>query len=309
MFSKKINSVKMLTALADYRLVSAEQLSVHFGLKKYSVWKHLRKLEETHMAKVFRKETGRSKGRPEAMWCLTKAGIEVLRENEILSTDLDNKYILAENLVFFEHQILQNWFRLHLVHANLQNTVLFEGIPTNSSLYWKDNVYSNLYYEFKPFKTCDGKEISFFPDVVMRCYDKHTGRSLLFFIEIDRGTESLISPDRKLGNDIAGKIINYLHYWDKGLYKQYEQVWKCSFNGFRLLFVANSVQRCNGICRLVSELGNASNFVWLTHIKELFISGIGGHIWHSGGLLTDNCHSILGEMAFEIPIPDIKYHA
>ena len=71
--------------------------------------------------------------------------------------DKNNKFVLAENLEFIQHQILQNWFRLHLVYANQKNTVIFENIPTNSSLYWEGNNYTNLYYRYESIKTTSGK--------------------------------------------------------------------------------------------------------------------------------------------------------
>ena len=93
--------------------------------------------------------------------------------------------MLADNLEAVEHQILQNWFRLHLVNANRQNKVTFEDIPCNSSLYWQDNDYKGLYYDNQPFTTESGNEIKFFPDIVFKDYAKADNKSLLFFVEID----------------------------------------------------------------------------------------------------------------------------
>ena len=307
---KKADAIKILTALADYRLMSAAQLAIYFEINKEAIWKHFRKLCSASLIKEFHTETGRSRGRPESMYSLTDRGIEVLRKKEILNLDKNNKFVLAENLEFIQHQILQNWFRLHLVYANRKNTVFFENIPTNSSLYWEGNNYTNLYYRYESItSTSDGKEIRFLPDVIFRCYDKMSGRILLFFVEIDRGTESLMNPDRKHQGDIAGKIINYLYCWNSNSYKKYEQVWNCKFNGFRLLFVTNSTERCANLCRLVSDLGSSSNFAWITEVGALFNSGVGGHIWNPGGRRGESLESILGKLAFDCPIPEIKYQA
>lgn len=307
---KKADAIKILTTLADYRLMSAAQLAIYFEINKEAIWKHFRKLCSNHLIKEFHTETGRSRGRPESMYSLTDQGVELLRKNEILSLDKNNNFVLAENLEFIQHQILQNWFRLHLVYANRKNRVFFENIPTNSSLYWEGNNYTKLYYRYESItSSADGKESNFLPDVIFRCYDKMSGRSLLFFVEIDRGTETLMNPDRKHQGDITGKIINYLHCWNDNSYKQYEQVWNCKFNGFRLLFVTNSTERCATLCRLVSDLGSSSNFVWVTDIGALFKFGAGGHIWYPGGRRETPLDSILGKKAFDCPIPEIKYNA
>ena len=310
MSSKKADAIKILTALADYRLLSATQLSIYFGISKEAVWKHVRKLLSASLIKLFRKEIGRSRGRPESMYSLTNKGIEVLRKNEILNLDKNNKFVLADNLEFIQHQIFQNWFRLHLVNANHEGKIFFEDIPTNSSLYWKGSNHTSLYYRYELItSTSDDKEIRFFPDIIFKCFEKTSGRNLLFFVEIDRGTENSMNPDRKHQGDIAGKIINYMRCWNCNSYKQYEQIWKCKFNGFRLLFVANSTERCANLCRLVSEFDSYSDFVWIADAGALFKSGIGGHIWYPGGRREAPLDSILGKFAFEFPIPEIKYHA
>ena len=116
----------MLSVIADYRLMSATQLSIYFGITKQAVWKNIRKLSSCCLIKEIQKEFGRSRGRPEAMYGLTELGVQDLRNKGILNQDPDNKLVLADNLEAVEHQILQNWFRLHLVEANRQNKVLFE---------------------------------------------------------------------------------------------------------------------------------------------------------------------------------------
>jgi hypothetical protein len=215
---------------------------------------------------------------------------------------------MADNLPHLEHQIMQNWFRLHLVNANRQNKVLFEDIPTNSSLYWQGSNYKNLYYDCQPFTTAKGKKIKVIPDIVTRSFDRKSGKSLLFFVEIDRGTENLMSPDRKYQHDISGKIINYMYYWAGDVYKRYEQVWKCEFNGFRVLFVANNTKNCARLCDIISNLGDRTNFVWVTDIESLFRFGVGGQIWYPGGQRDISTESILGSLAFDRPIADIKYN-
>ena len=118
-----------------------------------------------------------------------------------------------------------------------------------------------------------------------------------------------MKPDRQSQGDISGKIVNYMYYWDSNTYKQYEQVWNCKFDGFRVLFVANNVKNGARLCRLVGNFGNYSNFVWVTDMSALFDLGVGGHIWYPGGQRGSYHESILGSLAFECPIADIKYHA
>ena len=143
----------------------------------------------------------------------------------------------------------------------------------------------------------------------MRSFDKTSDKSLLFFVEIDRGTENLMNPDRNCHGDISGKIINYMYYWASDAYKQYEQVWNCKFHGFRVLFVANNTKNCARLCRVVSNFGDHNDFVWVTDIEALFNSGIGGYIWYPGGQRSSQPDSIVGKLAFDCSFPKIKYNA
>lgn len=311
MAGKRTNITKILTAIADYRLMSATQLSIYFGITKQAVWKNIRKLISSGSIKELQKEIGRSRGRPESMYSLTELGANDLRNKGILGhdNDEDNKFLMADNLPHIEHQILQNWFRLHLVYANRQNKVKFEDIPTNSSLYWRGNNHRKLHYHYPPFTTLSSKQIDFLPDVVFRTLEKTTGKSLLFFVEIDRGTENLMSPDRKSQGYISDKITNYMYYKAYRVYKHYEQVWDCKFEGFRLLFVANNSKRCARLCEVIGSFEQYNRFIWATDLEKLFDSGIGGYIWYPGGQMIVPADSILGRLAFDCPFPKIKYYS
>jgi len=308
MARRKTKPIDMLSVIADYRLMSATQLSIFFGITKQAVWKSVRKLSSCCLIKESQKEFGCSRGRPEVLYGLTELGVQELRNKGILNQDPHNKMVFADNLQAVEHQILQNWFRLHLVEANRQNKVLFEEIPTNSSLYWKNNAHKKLYYDCQSFKTPKGKEITLIPDLVMRTVDRGSGKSLLFFVEIDRGTENLKGPDPTYQGDITGKIINYMYNWGGEIYKLYEQVWKCKFNGFRVLFMANTPKNSTRLCDVVSPLGDRCNFVWITDIEAMFDTGIAGPIWYAGGVRSSYRESILDSLAFDSPISGIKYN-
>ena len=308
MASSRVSKLNILMVLADYRLMSAEQLAIYFQVSKAAIWKHIRKMIKEGVIKMFRKELGQSRGRPEEMYSLTEDGVNALRENNILCVDIDNRAILADNLEAEKHQIMQNWFRLHLVHADRCGKIILEDIPSNSSIYWVENKYSRKYLPIS-FTSPDEKDISFIPDLVFRSYDADSDKSLLYFVEIDRGTEPQWSPSKDNAGHITGKILNYLYYWDIEEYKQYEDVWGCYFNGFRLLFVTNNTKRCAGICETVSRLGSYSGAVWVTDINAVFQYGIAGDIWYPGGDTNCNLTSFFGKYGFECPIPGVKFNS
>src|SRR5690606_32043435 len=95
------------------------------------------------------------------------------------------------------------------------------------------------------------------------------------------------------GSDVRQKIINYREYFRTGRYKRYEALWACQFNGFRLLFVADTPSRCAALCRVVCQEPH-SEFIWLTAHERIATQGLAAPIWFRGGRLDQPPRSILG---------------
>lgn len=117
-------------------------------------------------------------------------------------------------------------------------------------------------------------------------------KSLLFFLEVDMGTESLTTRSSKT-NNISTKIKNYRAYFQYEKYRRYQKKWNTLFNGFRLLFLTNSQERAKMICKQVGS-DRSNNFVWATDKIELFEKGLGGKIWVRGCNLHTHKESIIG---------------
>ena len=129
--------------------------------------------------------------------------------------------------------------------------------------------------------------------------------SLLFFVEVDMGTEA-ISSSKNPSRAFRQKILNYQDYFHSKGYKQYEDYWKREFSGFRLLIITNNQAHLNGLCRLVIETP-PSDFIWLTDEDSLHSHGISDKIWIRGGRTDSPLESILGpSMACSTPILPIK---
>ena len=143
--------------------------------------------------------------------------------------------------------------------------------------------------------------VKFTPDAVFGTCDSVESRTCLFFLEVDCGTETIASPRRDL-TDIRQKVINYQWYFQSLGYKRYEEVFQCRLQGFRLLFLTNSLGRLTALCRLTQEI-QPSNFVWLTECRHLFPDGVSARIWAKGGDLQGPGQSILGSLCCQAPLP------
>lgn len=95
-------------------------------------------------------------------------------------------------------------------------------------------------------------------------------RSALYFLEIDRGTETL--SDREKGF-LKAVWFYYCSYVGE-TYQRYAEVFQCeSFPSFRVLFVVPSEERIENMRRAVSALNmKESRFVWLAP-REMIRTG------------------------------------
>jgi hypothetical protein len=144
---------------------------------------------------------------------------------------------------------------------------------------------------------------SMIPDGVFIITDKESEKSLLFFLEVDMGTETLVNSKGE-PTDVRQKIINYQTLFGTGKYKRYEKIFNVSLNGFRLLFLSNTPARLRALCRLVREMP-PTDFIWLADQYQMFSNGLSAEIWVRGGKDNEKLQSILGhKLASKITVTD-----
>ena len=171
----------------------------------------------------------------------------------------------------------------------------------NSPFLPKDQNDRILITDYSPVPGANIQGIKFTPDAVFIISDSVEGKTCLFFLEVDCGTETIASPKRDK-SDIQQKIVNYQWYFQSQAYKRYEQVFKCQLRGFRLLFLTSTRGRLVALSELTQQI-RPSNFVWLTECSRLFPDGISAEIWTKGGDLHGPPRSILGSLCCQAPLP------
>ena len=146
---------------------------------------------------------GRS-GRLEYISFLTEKGLKLIREKEILSAHA--KYITDKTAesIFIDHDLLVNWFFIHLLQIERENQCLFtKNLTISSHNLNQGNAENPLIMErFSSDKTSEN--YSMIPDGVFIITDKETEKTLLFFLEVDMGTETLVNT-KLTPNDVACK--------------------------------------------------------------------------------------------------------
>jgi len=305
-FKLNKNDIRLLHALAEYRILTVSQVTAIQQRGRQVIRRRLKRLREAGFVDSTSQGFGRGMGRPERLISLAHGGIKLLRSHRESLKNVPDTSINAERLPFLDHQLLTNWFRIHLGHMEHSISQLSVRFLAPTSPFLKrDHKDRPLIFERIPGEGNSGEPVGFTPDGVFSTKHRETQKTLLFFLEVDMGTETIASPKRD-PRDIRQKILNYQKYFRSGRYKRYEKVWDCELNGFRLLFLTNTDSRLLALCRLVREMP-PSDFVWITSLNKMFSDGLSAEIWFRGGGQENPLESILGrEMACRVPVLPLK---
>jgi hypothetical protein len=104
---------------------------------------------------------------------------------------------------------------------------------------------------------------------------RRNGKSALFFIENDSGTEIIKSTSFN-NEDLENKIIRYIELFEENKVAYYNQFFSQQFNRFRVLFITNDINRLLSISTLLTDPKH--HFIWLTTLPEFNKNPL-GNIW------------------------------
>jgi len=284
---------ELLTSIAEHRLLSVSQLTILHQRNADGLRRRLRFLREHGLVEIASRGFGGGQGRPENVVSLREAGVDLLKAKGVIDAAVPCDRATAEKISCLEHELLVNDFRVQL--AQMQRIVPALGIqflsPTSAML---PRSSGDKPLSREKIRTNDGRGdwIEFIPDGVFTTTHEELRKTLLFFLEVDMGTEPL-ARKRRSAQDIRQKIINYQICFQSRRYKRYEKILRCQMRGFRLLFLANHPTRLATLCRLVREM-SPSDFIWLTDREHVMSGGIWAPIWAHGGRDAEPLESILG---------------
>ena len=295
----KQKDLEILKIIAEYRILTTHQIAILSDRNKQSLRRKLTLLEKHSFLLTQFHELGRRQGRPERLFSLSEQGIDMLKSRGFLAEKTPREKVLAESISSVDHQLMINWFRIHIGYLRkLLNRIQVQFLSDNSPFLPETESGHSFVTDF----AADGaSRRTFTPDGVFIITDTAENENLLFFLEVDCGSEPLASPERHI-KDVRQKIVNYSSYFDNLGYKRYEEFWNCRLNGFRLLFLTNTLSRLNNLCRLVREMP-PSEFIWLAQSQAMFKEGVSGNIWVRGGNVESSHQSILGSLCCQASLP------
>jgi hypothetical protein len=295
---------ELIELISKFNLLTVSQLAALSQRSRQVIRRRIRFLSNQGLILTRERSYGSRRGRPEDLIYLTKSGWTFLFENDrsrVEALPVDKSL----DSIFIEHELLVNWVLIHLIQIERNVPQLAVNYVTQHSNLMDHPNQNNVQIQIRVMnEKSDQEPYEFVPDGIFTIANQELKKTLLFFLEVDMGTETIISPKRD-HKDLRQKIINYQALFHTGRYKHFEKKFRAQLNGFRLLFIANTPARFKALCRLVREMP-PTDFVWLADQESMFSKGLSATIWARGGRHNNPPKSILGRnLASEITVMDI----
>jgi len=290
--------LELLKSIAEYRVLLTAQVALLNGTRQRAAEKATQMLRDRGYLTFSHYELEGNRGRPRGVCSLTDRGAELLKKGGLVDVEIANHRMTGEEIVHVSHELLINWLRIHLLQIDnhipdlqtefISATTPFQPLNADGRPMIADRV------------SCNDADDGFIPDGVFSIANEKQNKRLLFFLEVDRSTESIISVQNPV--NISQKIRSYRSYSQTKGYKRYEKMWMEDLDGFRVLFLTNTPQRKDSISGFL-KTNSSLNFVWITDKEQMFRHGVSARIWESGGTSSPR-NSILGStLAQELPLP------
>jgi Replication-relaxation len=245
---------ELIVFIGKFKLLTVSQLSALTQRSRQVLRRRIRFLVSQGLLLARERSYGNKQGRPEDLIFLDERDWELLH--------VKNDHLLKKGLpvdksldsIFIEHDLLLNWFLVHLIQVEREIPQLSVNFTTQNLAIIRNCKGAKAQIQKGGSKATSDNDFSeFIPDGVFTITNADLKKELLFFLEVDMGTETVASPKRDF-KDIRQKITNYQALFRTGQYKQYAKTFNSRLNGFRLLFLTNTHTRLKALCRLTHDL-------------------------------------------------------
>ena len=191
-FRLREDDCRTLECMAEHRILTVTQLAAILQKSKQIIRRRINDLEKEGLVEVTGREFGRGRGRPENSLGLTEPGVDILKHRGLLVQDVPYEDVCADCLSCANHQLLLNWFRIHLNQVEKAlSRVSVKAFAHNSPFLPKDQNGRILIADYSPVPGAGMQGVKFIPDAVFGISDSVPERTCLFFLEVDRGTETI----------------------------------------------------------------------------------------------------------------------
>jgi hypothetical protein len=282
---------ELLLTIAQHRVLTATQLAIRCERNGPATRHRLRILHEQGLIEATSSRLGRGSGRPEKLVSLSANGVTCLKALGLIDADIASEQFTVRGLKHPDHDevVSEVWTQLTLLARHFSGFETLDLAPPRV----RTNQTAPAGGQPSDPKPISGQP-DLVPDGVFAIRHQGIGKTLLFFLEVDMGTQPLIGG-RGPNRDVRSKILRHQAWFCGGEYRCFSTSDRL-FTGFRVLFVAGGASRVASLCQLIRQTP-PSNFVWATDDPRMRREGLWGRIWTAGGDLSRAPESILGSLA------------
>ena len=244
-------------SLLTYRYLTTALITLRFFSNRKRASRRLKKLADDGWLGHFRVAAeGSPFGGELAFFLTARSASRVAVETDVPLSSLKWRVTPPTSSRYIDHFTALSRFRIVTDISANDNGLDGEFLPEYSLIRSEHGAFSPAIKS-----SVKGKTPSFIPDGVLclsRTKAQRDQKKLLFFVEIDRGTEA--------PSIIVNKVRSYCRYYDSGGYEKYDGVFDAKFQGFRLLLVCNDEERQGRLLATVEEARVPDiGFVWMSH--------------------------------------------
>ena len=298
---------EIILNLAEYRLLTIRQLAVLYPHSSRLLRNKLKQFTQCDLVRMDSVPSVGKQGRPSDIYSVGEAGHKLLRSKKKLAADIDFDRVNVISSHSRAHMMAINDFRIQLVLTEkIVPSLNIHFLSPNSPFIARINDKQTVVNERISVNATDRKPIRYTPDGVFTMHCSRLKKTLLFFLEMDRATESMGS-ETGYKNNIRQKVLNYQLTYKLQRYKRYESVFNSRLRGFRLLLVTSQTGHLAKLSKVLTE-SPPSEFVHTTDFQRFSAEGLWSAIWHKGGRLDLRPVSILGSRTpHDPPTPKTLY--
>jgi hypothetical protein len=262
---------RLIASIADCRYLTVAQIQrLHFPSEQTAT-RRLRALTREGYVASFRVP-----GLSDRFVAVTEAGAKLVGEASGRDVRVPRKR--PSDAYFLRHFCVLNDLRIAVERACEQSPMhLVRFIPEYEGEVSGDGLPRK---QLQDSVKADGGVIGHTPDAVFAV--EHQGTAALFFVEVDRGTETLSDGER----GVLKMLRFYLHYLASEGYQRYAAMFGTpAFRAFRLLITTTSEARLANMRSLGGELvfepAHAKRFIWLATQASITEQTIFGPVWRA----------------------------
>ena len=212
-FTLQKQDYEFIKYLAEYRILSATQLAAVFRKSEAVIRRRCRELKKEGVIKATNNKLVQDYGRPKSLFGLTERGVDLLRDKGLIGKDVPYENVGPVSNRLIDHQLLMNWFRIHLHEIDkVEPRPTLKFWSYNSPFVPRKEDGSLIITDYSPIGRRTVRQVKFTPDAMFIMTNATGDKSMLFFLEADCGTETLSSPQCEI-SDIRQKILNYQWYF------------------------------------------------------------------------------------------------